>query len=444
MVPVPTPLPRPGYPVLRTTLANGLRVVVAPDATAPVVGVAVYYDVGFRSEPVGRTGFAHLFEHLMFQGSANVAKLEHARQVQGAGGIFNGSTTPDYTNYFEILPSHALELALFLEADRMDSPSLTEENLANQVSVVQEEIRVNVLNRPYGGFPWISLPPVAFDTFANAHNGYGDFAELEAATVPDAQDFFTQYYAPANAVLTVAGDVDPDGVVELVERHFGPIAARPVPSRPGFAEPPLREPRRAVLADALATNPAVAAGWRGVDPVADLPGQLARVVLCDLMTAGDASRLERRLVQQDRTCLSAELYLGTFGDPFGQRDPALLTFEAVHSEDASPDDIVAVVTEELHRVATDGLAAGELDRVRARLAARLFREADQVLERTLALSAFELQRGRPELLNELPGLIAEVTAEQVRQAAAETADQYPAVLELRPGAGSAATTGASA
>ena len=159
----------------RFTLPNGLRVVLAPDRSAPVVGVAVVYDVGIRSEPEGRTGFAHLFEHLMFQGSANLEKLAHFRHVQGAGGTFNGSTHLDYTDYFEILPSNALERALFLEADRMRGPRLTEENLRNQIDVVKEEIRVNVLNRPYGGFPWLKLPPVMFDTFPNAHDGYGSF-----------------------------------------------------------------------------------------------------------------------------------------------------------------------------------------------------------------------------------------------------------------------------
>src|SRR5204863_3860956 len=187
----------------------------------------------------GRTGFAHLFEHLMFQGSANLEKLEHFRYVQSSGGMFNGSTHPDFTNYFEALPSNALERGLFLEADRMLSPRITEENLANQIAVVKEEIRVNVLNRPYGGFPWLELPPVLFDTFPNAHNGYGDFVDLESATVDDAAEFFDRYYPPANAVLTVAGDLDPGSTLDLIERHFGDIPARAAPVRPDFAEPEL-------------------------------------------------------------------------------------------------------------------------------------------------------------------------------------------------------------
>ena len=201
-----TRIASPAVALHRETLSNGLRVVLSPDRSAPVVAVGVHYDVGFRSEPQSRTGFAHLFEHLMFQGSESLEKLAHFRYVQASGGTFNGSTHPDYTNYFEIVPSAALERALFLEADRMRAPRLTAENLRNQVDVVKEEIRLNVLNRPYGGFPWITLPPVLYETFPNAHNGYGDFSELEAATVDDCAAFFDAYYAPGNAVLTVSGD----------------------------------------------------------------------------------------------------------------------------------------------------------------------------------------------------------------------------------------------
>src|SRR5688500_6973814 len=249
-------IPATTYPVERFTLDNGLRVVLAPDRSAPVIGVAVVYDVGIRSEPEGRTGFAHLFEHLMFQGSANLEKLAHFRYVQGAGGTFNGSTHLDYTDYFETAPSHALERMLFLEADRMRGPALTEENLANQIDVVKEEIRVNVLNRPYGGFPWLKLPPVMFDTFPNAHDGYGSFTDLEAATVPDAAEFFDRYYACGNATLSVSGDIDLDETRQLIEKHFGDVPARPAPPRPDFDEPDLTAERRESYVDKLAPLPA--------------------------------------------------------------------------------------------------------------------------------------------------------------------------------------------
>ena len=425
----------------RFTLPNGLRVVLAPDDTSPVVGVSVHYDVGFRSEPEGRTGFAHLFEHLMFQGSESLEKLAHFRHVQSSGGTFNGSTHLDYTNYYEVLPSNALERGLFLEADRMRSPRITEENLANQIAVVKEEIRVNVLNRPYGGFPWILLPPVLFESFPNAHNGYGDFVDLESATVDDAADFFDRYYAPANAVLTVAGDLDPDLTLEMVRRHFADIPARPAPPRLDFAEPDPAAERRQSTVDALAPLPAMAAGWRVPDPVGELGDFLPFLVLGEVLSDGDASRLEQRLVQRDRTVTQLSAYLGLMGDPFDVRDPTAFIVQAHHAPTASADAVLAAATEEFDRVAQDGLVPGELDRVRARIVAQLFRDVDPVLGRTLALSAFEQQHGRAELLLELPVLLGAVTEEQVRAAAATLRPERRAVLELVPGTAAPSANG---
>lgn len=429
-----SPLSSPAYPLEKSRLDNGLRVVLAPDSTAPVVAVAVHYDVGFRSEPEGRTGFAHLFEHLMFQGSEHVGKAEHPKHVQAAGGIFNGSTHPDHTDYYELLPAGALELALFLEADRMRAPKITRENLDNQIAVVQEEIRVNVMNRPYGGFPWITLPPIAFETFPNAHNGYGDFSELEASSLDDAEDFFDKFYAPGNAVLTVAGDFAVAEAAKLVERYFGDIAARAVPPRRSFAEPVRGEERRSQLVDKLAPRPALAIGYRTPDPDADLTAFLAHYLLTDVLTSGDASRLERRLVQHDRSVIGISAYVGTFGDPFDQRDPMLLTIEARHPAESPADTILGAIDEELDKIATDGLDSGELERVRARVASGLLREADDALGRALAFGAFELHRGRPETLNELPALLSDVTGDAVAAAAAALRTQGRSVLELQAGA----------
>jgi predicted Zn-dependent peptidase len=398
-----------------------------------VVGIAVLYDVGIRSEPEGRTGFAHLFEHLMFQGSANLEKLEHFRYVQSSGGMFNGSTHFDYTNYFEALPSNALERGVFLEADRMLSPRITEENLANQIAVVKEEIRVNVLNRPYGGFPWLELPPVLFDTFPNAHNGYGGFVDLESATVEDATDFFHRYYAPANAVLAVAGDLDVDETVELIEKHFGGIPKRRRPVRPDFGEPPLASERRAVTTDAHAPIPAVAIGYRVPDPVAQLDEHLAGVLLSEILTEGDASRLQRRLVHRDRVVTDVSAYLGEFGDPFDERDPTAFTITAHYPNPESLERILAAVDEELARVAADGLEPGELDRVRTRTVSVLFREMDAVLSRALEFAKFELIFGRAELISELPDRLTAVTGADVQAAAAALSPGRRAVVELIAG-----------
>ena len=426
-------LPAPSFEIVHHRLDNGLRVVLAPDRSAPVVGVAVLYDVGFRSEPEGRTGFAHLFEHLMFQGSGNLDKLEHMRYVESSGGMFNGSTHFDYTNYYEALPSNALERGLFLEADRMRGPRITEENLANQLDVVKNEIRVNVMNTPYGGFPWIYLPAVLFDTFANSHNGYGGFEDLESATTDDARDFFRRYYAPGNAVLAVAGDLDVDGTLALIDDHFGAIKRRAVPKRPDFGEPPLSGERRDTHHDDRAPLPAVAIGYRVPDPVRELDGLLAVLLLAELLGDGDAARLQRRLVQRDHLVIDVSVYVGEFGDPFDERDPTTLTISAHYPDSKALDAILRAIDEELARVADDGLDPGELDRVRTRLVSTLLRDLDAVLSRALEFAKFELLHGRAELIAELPARLAAITEADVRKAAGELRPDRRAVLELIAG-----------
>src|SRR5256885_6580784 len=219
-------------PVEYYKLPNGLRVVLSPDHTSPTICIGVYYRIGFRVEPKARTGFAHLFEHMMFQGSQNLGKMEFIKLVQQNGGILNGSTRFDFTNYFEILPSNKLETALWAEADRMNGLAVTEDNLKNQQGVVGNEVKVNVINRPYGGFPWLDMPQYANTNWYNAHNFYGDLKDIEAATLPDVTQFFKTFYAPNNAALAVVGDFDPAAAKQFVEKYFGRIAARHFPPRP--------------------------------------------------------------------------------------------------------------------------------------------------------------------------------------------------------------------
>lgn len=427
-------IPATKYPVERLTLGNGLRVVLSPDRSAPVVGVAVVYDVGIRSEPEGRTGFAHLFEHLMFQGSENLEKLAHFRHVQGAGGSFNGSTHLDYTDYYEVLPSGGLERALFLEADRMRGPRLTEENLRNQIDVVKEEIRVNVLNRPYGGFPWLKLPPVLFETFANAHDGYGSFEDLESATVQDAQEFFDRYYACGNAVLSVTGDFDVAEATAMIERHFGDVPSRPAPVLPDFDEPGLTSERRESYTDRIAPLPAVAAAWRVPDPIGSFESYLPFAVLAEVLTDGDASRLVERLVQRDRSATTMGGYLGFMGDEYQVRNPTAMLLQAHLPPGGDADKVLRTIDEELDRLATGGLKPGELDRTQARMATSLLHDTDGVLGRAQPMAVLELQRGRPGLLNDLPRLISEVTAEQITAAAATLRPESRASVEVIPGA----------
>ncbi|MDQ1403598.1 MAG: zinc protease [Actinomycetota bacterium] len=421
------------FPIERATLSNGLKVVLAPDRSSPAVNVAVYYDVGFRSEPQGRTGFAHLFEHLMFEGSASLEKLQHAKLVQGNGGTFNGSTNTDYTNYFEELPSTALEMGLFLEADRMRAVRLNEETLQNQIAVVKEEIRVNVLNRPYGGFPWILLPPVLFDTFNNAHNGYGSFEDLESATVADAADFFKKYYAPANAVLSVTGDFAVDKAMALVEKHFGDLPRRPAPKRPSFAEDAPKKEKRVTHHDPMAPAPAVAVGYRVPDPTGrNLKQYLAAVMLTEVLTDGEASRLYQRLVKEDRLASHAFGMIGLFGNPFEVRDPTPMQLVAYY-QGGGPDGILKAIDEEVEKVASD-LDEVELERVRTSWLSGYLQQADNFMYRGLHLAVLEQQRGKPSLLNDLPAEMARVRAADVREAASQWLNpKHRAVVDIQPG-----------
>ena len=427
-----TRIPRADYPVQRMQLDNGLRVLFAPDKGAGVVGVAVHYDVGFRSEPQGRTGFAHLFEHLMFQGSESLPKLEHFRLVQSSGGVFNGSTHTDYTDYFEVVPAGALERALFLEADRMRAPRITAENLTNQVDVVSEEIRLNVLNRPYGGFPWIQLPAIMFDSFANAHNGYGDFVDLQAATVTDCAEFFDTYYTPANSVLTVCGDFDVATATDLVTRHFADIPFRPAPQRPSFDEPWPTSVREMEHVDRHAPAPALAVGWRLPDPVADLPGYLAFVVLASMLTDGESSRLQSALVA--KTGLATDVWAspGLLGGPLDSRDPDVFVLGAIHPIDVPAAAVIDAAAAQIAQLAAAGPGEQEMQRALARFASTLYRDNDGVASRTRSLGALELLHGRAELLSELPDLLSAVTPAQVADAARTLDPQRCAVLRVVP------------
>lgn len=418
------------------TLANGLRVVALPDPSTPVVAVAVHYDVGFRSEPPGATGFAHLFEHLMFQGSENLDKGELPRLIQGSGGIFNGFTRPDATVYFEQLPAGALELAIFCEADRMRAPQITEENLANQVSVVKEEIRVNVLNQPYGGFPWLAdLPPTLFETFANAHDGYGSFVDLETATLAQVRDFFDGYYAPGNATVTIAGAFDADLAIATVERHFGDVPARHVPSRPDFGEPRLEGPRRVERIDALAPLPALAIGYRVPDPIGDDARYYATVLLASLLADGTASRLFDRLVRRDKLAAGVDALWGGLDSPWGSRDPTYLAFVVNYADAALEGRVVSVVDQEIDAIAAS-VGARELEPVLAQVAAEHWLNVDSKYQLAVQAGFFEQQRGDARLAFELPDRLA-AAAPLVSEVAAEwLAADGRAVCALLPGGAS--------
>jgi zinc protease len=249
-------------PIEVKKLPNGLTVVVSEDHSAPTFGMSTAYRIGFRLEPKGRTGFAHLFEHMMFEGTPVSPKGTLTRVIEGGGGVLNGSTRYDYTNYIASAPTSALDAILWLEADRMKQLDFSEKNLKNQQEVVKEEIRVNVKNRPYGLFFWTDLAGKAFDKWENAHDGYGSFEDLDAANVQDVQAFYQTYYGPNNAVMGLVGDLTPAEVFAKVEKYFGALPSRPVPSPPDVSEGSNTAERKLVQTDPLARVPAAATTCR--------------------------------------------------------------------------------------------------------------------------------------------------------------------------------------
>src|SRR5690606_11614374 len=277
-------------------------------------------------------------------------------------------------------------------------------------------IRLNVLNRPYGGFPWILLPPVLYDTFPNAHNGYGDFTDLEQATLDDCAAFFDTYYAPANAVLTVAGDIEVDHARELIEKHFGDVPARPRPERPSFAEPRPTHELRDTHVDPHAPLPALAVGYRMPDPIGELDAYLAHLVLASVLVDGDGARLQQRLVHGEPLATDINAAAGLFG-PFEARDPDTFSITAMHTPDVGVDRTLGAVDEELESLAAQPPTSDELARVTARWSAMLHSEHDRLVNRTLGLGSFELLYGDPSLLHGAADRIAAVSAEQVSQAA---------------------------
>ncbi|MGB9431041.1 MAG: pitrilysin family protein, partial [Candidatus Acidiferrum sp.] len=328
---------------------------------APVVTVGVYYKIGFRLEPQGRSGFAHLFEHMMFQGSENAPKMQHIKLINSSGGVLNGSTMYDVTNYYEAVPSNALERVLWLEADRMRALKVDEENLINQRDVVKEEVRVNVLNEPYGGFPWLDMPPVAFRNWANAHNFYGDFADLDAASLADVQKFFRTYYVPNNAVLLLLGDVNPQEGLPLAEKYFGSIPAGATPPFADPTEPPQMEERRGHVDEKFGTLPAMAIGY--VLPQRRTPDWYAMVLLDQALHGGRAGRIYRELVLEKQIAVEAD---GGVDDVFGYNGPSQMTTRILHKPEFSAEQTLAAFDELLQQVREKGISQEELDQLKVK------------------------------------------------------------------------------
>ncbi|SEK88493.1 M16 family metallopeptidase [Streptacidiphilus jiangxiensis] len=403
-----------GFTISEHTLANGLRVVLSEDHLTPVAAVCLWYDVGSRHEVEGRTGLAHLFEHLMFQGSAQVSGNGHFELVQAAGGSLNGTTSFERTNYFETMPAHQLELALWLEADRMGSllAALDQESLDNQRAVVKNERRQRYDNVPYGT-AFERLTAMAFpDGHPYHHTPIGSMEDLDAATLGDAQDFFRTYYAPNNAVLAVVGDIHPEQTFAWVEKYFGSIPAHDGkrPPRDGAtivrpADAPMREhvvaevPSRAVMQ----AYPLPLDGTRQAD-AADLA--------LTILGSGESSRLYNRLVRHDRSAVTAGFGLLRLAGA-----PSLGWLDSKTSGEATVEAVEAAIDEELARFAAEGPTAAELERAQAQIEREWLDRLDTVGGRADELCRYAVLFGDPKLADTALARVLGVTAEEIQAVA---------------------------
>ncbi|MEW2222054.1 pitrilysin family protein [Streptomyces sp. NPDC006990] len=396
-------------------LANGLRVVLSEDHLTPVAAVCLWYDVGSRHEAEGRTGLAHLFEHLMFQGSAQVQGNGHFELVQGAGGSLNGTTSFERTNYFETMPAHELELALWLEADRMGSllAALDEESMENQRDVVKNERRQRYDNVPYGTAFERMTAMVYPEGHPYHHTPIGSMADLDAASLEDAREFFRTYYAPNNAVLSVVGDIDPDTTLAWIEKYFGSIPGHDGkrPPRDGALPDPVGEEQREIVEEDVPSR-ALMNGYR-------LPHDGTREAdAADLaLTAlggGESSRLYTRLVRHDRTAVAAGFGLLRLAGA-----PSLGWLDIKASSGAETADIQAAVDEELRRFAEEGPSEEEMERAQAQLEREWLDRLGTVGGRADELCRYAVLFGDPQLALTAVRRVLEVTREEVRQVAAE-------------------------
>jgi predicted Zn-dependent peptidase len=413
------------------SLPNGLKVILAPDRTTQVVAVDVWYDVGSRSETRGRTGFAHLFEHMMFQGSANVKKAEHFQLLERAGGEMNGSTSEDRTNYYEVLPSNRLNLGLWLEADRMRSLAITDSNFTNQREAVKEERRLRVDNQPYASsyFEGIYALADSANCFPYAHSIIGSMDDLNAAKTEDVKAFFDLYYAPNNATLALVGDFDSAEAKRLIEQYFGDIprgkAAPPVECAPGYGAGAIRKP----WPDPRANLPGVLLAYRLPEAShADMP---ALSLLAMIMGQGESSRINKRVVREKRLAQFA-VSLPNPGGP--RRGPGVLLTLAVANQGVSNDSLEASLVEEFRRVVEEGVTPEELTKAKNSYRTQVITQRQEALYKAETLQSASLYLGGPEAVNTNWRRYLAVTVDDVKRAAgAFLRSENSLVLMITPG-----------
>ena len=414
----------PPTPIEEFTLANGLRVVLSPDRAIPVVSVAVYYDVGSRNEREGRTGFAHLFEHMMFQGSENVPKAAHFQYIFNAGGTMNGTTSTERTNYFETLPSNYLPLAFWLESDRMRSLKVTQENLDNQRHAVQEEKRLRYDNQPYVN-AFLLMNELIFTNPANAHSTIGSMEDLDAATIDDVREFFRIYYAPNNAVLSVVGDFDYAEARALVDKYFSNIPSQPLPPPVDVSETDNVAVPEETFHDPLAPAPAFGLGWK--IPARRKPDFYALSLAGSLLFEGDSSRLYQKLVKGDESVVSIE------GGVDERRGPSALYIFALPKPGEEVSTIRSQIFDEIKRIATDGPTGAEMEKLRNSLCNDAVRGRQSTMYRAQRLAEFALYDSDPRLVDSELDHFLNVTADDIKQATAKfLAGPNCVVLDIVP------------
>jgi len=406
-------------PVDYYKLPNGLRVVLSQDHTAPTVCVGVYYRIGFRIEPKDRTGFAHLFEHMMFQGSQNLGKMEFVKLIQANGGILNGSTRFDFTNYFEVVPSNKLETILWAEADRMSGLAVTEANLKNQQGVVGNEVKVNVLNRPYGSFPWIDLPMAANTNWYNSHNFYGDLSDIESAKLDEVKQFFNTYYAPNNAVLVIVGDFETADAKKMVEKYFAGIKPAELPPQPDLTEPRQEKEKTVTRQDTLAPRPALAIGYHM--PERSTPEYYAMGLLNQILVEGDDSLLHQELVQKRGLTDSVEGGINLIGNMFNYKGPMLFSAFVIYDPATKPETVIEAMDSVINPLLSKRVDPKTLDRARVKLRSSLYDTMGQSGGFGLMdlLASFALFDDNPEKINDLVAQFDKVTPELVLKTAQE-------------------------
>ncbi|HKB64440.1 MAG TPA: pitrilysin family protein [Pyrinomonadaceae bacterium] len=413
-------------PIQQFSLANGLRVVLCEDHAVPVVSVALYYDVGSRNEKVGRTGFAHLFEHMMFQGSENVPKAAHFQYIFNAGGSMNGTTSTERTNYYETLPASHLPLALWLESDRMRSLKVTQENLDNQRNAVQEEKRLRYDNQPYVN-AFLRINELIFKNPANAHSTIGSMEDLDAATIEDVQEFFRIYYAPNNAVLAIVGDFDGSEAINLVRKYFEAIPSQPTPPPVDVSEPEDVAQSQEVFEDKLAPAPAFVLGWK--IPPRRTPDFYALLLAADLIFEGDSSRLYQKLVKGDESVVSIQ------GGIDERRGPSALYIFALPKPGEEVATIRNQIFDEISSLRTSGPSPAEMEKLRNGLCNDVVRGRQSTMYRAQRLAEYALYDGDPTLFDtELDHYLA-ITPEQIRSAVERYLDvDNRVVLDIVPAA----------